>query len=75
MDGDERAAVGIVGLLCVSLVVGILGAITYYDKVSWYASVLVAAIGYGSIPFMMWGDNIINIIDTILSFFKKKEKE
>lgn len=75
MDGDERMTVGIVGLICVSLVVVILGCITYYDKVPWYASVLVAAIGYSSIPFLMWGDNITNIIDTILGFFKKKEKE
>lgn len=72
MDGDERMAVGMVGIICISLLVGILGCITYYDKVPWYASVLVAGIGYFSIPFMMWGDNITNIIDTILSFFKRK---
>jgi hypothetical protein len=71
MDGDERMAIAMVGIICISLLVGILGCITYYDKVRWYASVLVAAIGYSSIPFMIWGDNITNIIDTILGFFKK----
>jgi hypothetical protein len=71
MDDEGRMAVGIVGLVCISLVVIVLGSITYYDKVPWYASVLVAAIGYFSLPFMIWGDNITNIIDTTLSFFKK----
>ena len=74
MDGDERMAVGIVGLICISIVVIIIGCITYYGKVPWYASVFIAAIGYFSIPFMVWGDNVTNIIDTVLGFFKKKEK-
>ena len=75
MSGDERALVGLLGCLFISLVVVVLGCITYYGKMPWYGSVAVAAIGYPSNVFMMWGDNVTKIIDTVLGFFKKEKKE
>ena len=72
MDDEGRMIIGVVGLILISLTVVVLGCITYYDKVPWYACVFIAAIGYGSIPFMMWGEKVTDIIETFLGFFKKK---
>ena len=72
---EERMIVGIIAAICVSIVVLTLGCITYYGKMPWYGSLAIAAIGYPSIVFMIWGDNVTNIIETILGFFKKEKKE
>ena len=75
MSSEDRMVTGLVGMVCVSIVVMVLGCITYYGKMPWYGSVFVAFIGYPSLIFMVWGDNVTKIIDTILGFFKKGEVE
>ena len=67
--------IGIASMLCISIVALTAACITYYDKVPWYAFVLFSAITYPTIPFLVWGDNVTKIIDTILGFFKKGKEQ
>jgi len=75
MDDEARMIVGIIGMICISIVALTAACITYYDKVPWYAFVLFSAITYPTIPFLVWGDNVTDIIKTVLGFFTRKGKE
>lgn len=75
MDDESRMVIGIAALLCISIVALTAACITYYGSVPWYAFVLFSAITYPTIPFLIWGDNVTDIIQAIISFFKKEEKE
>jgi len=72
---DNRAIFATISVISVSVVALVLGTITYYSKMPWYGSIIFSAIAFPSLPFIIWGDNVTSIIQTILSFFKKKEKE
>jgi len=72
---DNRSIVAAISVFCVAVVALVLGCVTYYGKMPWYGSVLFSAIAFPSLPFIIWGDNVTDVIQTVLSFFKRKEKE
>ena len=71
---DNRAIIAVLSFIFATAVVITLGAFTFYEKAPWYLCFLSAVVVYPSAILMVWGDEVVNIIKTIVdSIFKKKE--